>query len=663
MGYWDDFKAEHSLEQALKDAGVDLIGQSGGNQKAKCPFHDDKSPSFSVNLTKGSWKCFSGCGGGGVVEFIARRRGTTPEALIEEYRKSKESDKESERAESAKAPPLDWNACVAEFGILEQSEMATSRGYSLKFVEQLVERKLVGICEGRVSFPLYAGGKVIGTHQKIPGGKWITRGGVGSPWIIGSGHFETVMIFESQWDAFAFMDKVGWFTSGFEAMASIVITRGAQRGKEIRNLFPTTGDIVIWMQNDQANPKGDKPAEIWLVDMLKILRRARVARIPEKYKDLNDWTRDGATQNDLISAAEQAPFERDPNLPKTKPPLDLDAAMRFDPKNDKDCLIGNRYLCRGGSSLWVGGSGIGKSVITLQAAIMFALNEDLFGLEPKRPLKSVIISAEDNFGDISETIQGVAEGMGITTNTTKWKIIKENVVVIQESVATGLEFVGVCHELVLEHKPDFIWINPLLSYLGFNPSDPEKSSEFCSALTRMQEETGVCTNLVHHTGKPSGDSKARESWSIEDFSYIGLGSSVWTNWPRAVLVLQSMKKPPGTFVLRLAKRGQRAGIVNDDFEKVREVYIKHGTKGLRWELSDFCHEDAENTNQGRPSKLSWSKVSEAWDGTAKSHHEMRGLLTKVLGVSDRSAFRAIEQWSGKHIIKNMNDLWIKVDGQ
>lgn len=41
-----------------------------GKATACCPFHDDKHPSFTVNLTTGSYKCWS-CGekGSGIVDF------------------------------------------------------------------------------------------------------------------------------------------------------------------------------------------------------------------------------------------------------------------------------------------------------------------------------------------------------------------------------------------------------------------------------------------------------------------------------------------------------------------------------------------------------------------------------------------------------------------
>jgi DNA primase len=51
---------------------VTLRNAGGGNFKGLCPFHDEKSPSFSVRPAVGAYHCF-GCGeGGDVISFVTK---------------------------------------------------------------------------------------------------------------------------------------------------------------------------------------------------------------------------------------------------------------------------------------------------------------------------------------------------------------------------------------------------------------------------------------------------------------------------------------------------------------------------------------------------------------------------------------------------------------
>ena len=76
------------------------LKKRGANYIANCPFHNEKSPSFSVSASKGIFKCF-GCGkGGNAVTFVQEHEKTTyPEAirwLAEFYKIPLEETKASE---------------------------------------------------------------------------------------------------------------------------------------------------------------------------------------------------------------------------------------------------------------------------------------------------------------------------------------------------------------------------------------------------------------------------------------------------------------------------------------------------------------------------------------------------------------------------------------
>lgn len=53
----------------------------GDEAEALCPFHDDHNPSFSFNRRKGVWKCWAGCGSGGLKDLASRLGVSLPDCL------------------------------------------------------------------------------------------------------------------------------------------------------------------------------------------------------------------------------------------------------------------------------------------------------------------------------------------------------------------------------------------------------------------------------------------------------------------------------------------------------------------------------------------------------------------------------------------------------
>src|SRR5882672_5109314 len=61
---------------------VPTLKKRGRNYQARCPFHQERTPSFNVNPEMGVFKCF-GCGvGGDVFKFLMLTEGLSyPEAI------------------------------------------------------------------------------------------------------------------------------------------------------------------------------------------------------------------------------------------------------------------------------------------------------------------------------------------------------------------------------------------------------------------------------------------------------------------------------------------------------------------------------------------------------------------------------------------------------
>jgi DNA primase len=81
-------KAANELGAVLAERGVELR-KTGRVLVARCPFHDEKTPSFTVTPTKGLFHCFSCGAAGDVIGFVTKHdkvsfgSGRSPSAAAE----------------------------------------------------------------------------------------------------------------------------------------------------------------------------------------------------------------------------------------------------------------------------------------------------------------------------------------------------------------------------------------------------------------------------------------------------------------------------------------------------------------------------------------------------------------------------------------------------
>ncbi|MBB3257530.1 DNA primase catalytic core [Paraburkholderia bannensis] len=75
-------KVEVSVEQLVRAQGIELA-KSGKDWRARCPFHEDSTPSLVVTPAKNLWHCF-GCGaGGGPVDWVMKASGVSFRHAVE----------------------------------------------------------------------------------------------------------------------------------------------------------------------------------------------------------------------------------------------------------------------------------------------------------------------------------------------------------------------------------------------------------------------------------------------------------------------------------------------------------------------------------------------------------------------------------------------------
>lgn len=127
---FEKVKARVDIVEVVELFGIKLDSKG----KGLCPFHNEKTPSFSVKKRDNTWKCF-GCGeGGDAIDFVVKLKGIEPleavKTLAEMYRIDIAEDK-------LKAKKFDVKAylqkCISD---VSQTDYFTKRGLSAGTVKK-----------------------------------------------------------------------------------------------------------------------------------------------------------------------------------------------------------------------------------------------------------------------------------------------------------------------------------------------------------------------------------------------------------------------------------------------------------------------------------------------------------------------------------------------
>lgn len=284
--------------------------------------------------------------------------------------------------------------------------------------------------------------------------------------------------------------------------------------------------------------------------------------------------------------------------------FDLDALDAFDPSADPTVLVGKsrRWLCQSYAVSIVGFSGTGKSSLMMQIATSWALGQSCFGLEPVRPLRTLILQAENDGGDIAEAWQGSTIKM---TPTEKARL-KENLAIVRDSKHMGADFPPFLEALIRRHNAEVVWVDPLLAYAGFDIADQSLTTDWLrTQVDPVLKRTKAAMIYMHHTTKPKSADDL-DSMTPSQLAYLGAGSAEWTNYARDAGFLYRTKGEPARYKFGFSKRASRSGLrdIQGDWAKSGYIYLQHSPEEgvLRWEYAQTPTEVASPKANSRPSK-------------------------------------------------------------
>ncbi len=79
-------KSQVKVADLCREYGIELKQMGPDNLMGRCPFHDDRTPSFGVTPSKNLWNCLAGCGGGDTIQLVMKKESVSFRHAVEVLR-------------------------------------------------------------------------------------------------------------------------------------------------------------------------------------------------------------------------------------------------------------------------------------------------------------------------------------------------------------------------------------------------------------------------------------------------------------------------------------------------------------------------------------------------------------------------------------------------
>jgi len=141
----------------IEGLGITVVRESNEELLCLCPFHSDTKPSMSINVEKGVWICFAGCGSGSIRGLAERLKVQLKESSPAEVKETKKKDYTRL-----------WDKRVLAFNDKSVYQYLKSRFIA----DESIYRFNLSACDGYLIFPVTSiGGQHVGMLlQKVDDG-------------------------------------------------------------------------------------------------------------------------------------------------------------------------------------------------------------------------------------------------------------------------------------------------------------------------------------------------------------------------------------------------------------------------------------------------------------------------------------------------------------
>lgn len=446
-----------------------LAGQRLGSRPeimARCPLHDDATPSLSVNQEKGVWKCWAGCGGGGVIEFEMKfancDRDTAKGNVYALLGKGN-------LFHPAKEPEAIYQYHDAN-GILVFEKL---RYADKHFVLRRPEGRGWLYNVNGVKKPLYHLPEILTSRE--------------------------ILITEGEKDAdnaLAALKPISAQDGAF--LAATTNFDGAGKWNDADSIYFAGKKGIILADNDEVGRKHAERVAQSIYPVALVVKVVHFPELPEK-GDVSDFL-EKHTGEELLKRINAAPrwrpSEPTSNLLVTAPEFLKNRPVDFD-------WIVQGVIERGANGVIVADPKAGKSFAAADLSVSLAIGaENWLGLNIPRSIRVALISREDNPSLTAWRIRSLFAGKA----TGNPSLLEQNLWVNtrQQSAQYQLDHEEQYAEMLEElkrRKPELLVLDVFNVLHNAQENDNTEMRLVLAKLTNLQAQVGCSIALVHHFTK------------------------------------------------------------------------------------------------------------------------------------------------------------------
>lgn len=430
----------------------------------RCPFHNDKSASLSINVEKGVWKCHATCGKGGILEFEKHFSNCDSETA---WANISDICGLPNRRMIASTP-------VAVYKYLDEDRKELFE--KLRYEPKRFSQRARG-ADGKWIYTLADVRRVLYNLQEL-----ITA--------------NTVAIVEGEKDA----DNLTVFgevlSKEFPETRFAATTNfdGAGKWKPEYSPYLAGKHVVIFPDND---PPGEEHARMVAASIFPYARSVRIVSLPglDLHGDVSDYLQTHEP-NDLIAEIKKTPYW------KPQPGSLLIEAPHFlsSISPEIDWLVDD-VIQRGANGFICSLPKVGKSWLAADLALSLALGLPWVGFNVRRPVKVALITREDNPALTRWRLDRLLTGKDRPKAELTERLYLNS---REQSPEFRLDKAELFAPMIAELKlvqPEFVLLDVFNILHSADENDNTEMRQILERLNQLQREVGCAIGAIHHFNK------------------------------------------------------------------------------------------------------------------------------------------------------------------